>query len=146
MNIEDAAVHLLRNKNFPSNGTGLSLDPEYLVTGGNSGFQALNFGVLAGAKSILLLGYDAREPIGNAPSHWFGHHPKREPVAAYALYRQSMKAAAGAIKSAGVRVLNCSPGSAIDCFEKIKIEDALLLAHNSEAEQRVNAARPLITT
>jgi hypothetical protein len=127
MNIEDGAVHLLRNKNYPQNGTGLSLDPEYLVTGHNSGYQAINLAVLAGAKTIILLGYDAREPEAGNASHWFGNHPRIEPQSVFALYRQACKAGAASIKAAGVRVINCSPGSAIDAFEKMELQNALSL-------------------
>ena len=118
-------MHLLRNKNYPHNGTGLSLDPEYLVTGSNSGYQALNLAVLAGAKTIILIGYDGHTPKPGEKTHWFGDHPRREPDAVFPLYVQSFKAAAKAIKAAGVRVINCSPNSAIDVFEKMDITDAL---------------------
>lgn len=127
MNIEDGAVHLLRNKNFPLNGTGLSLDPQYLVTGHNSGYQAINLAVLTGVKTIILLGYDGNEPEKGKPTHWFGDHPRREPDSVFALYRQAFKAGAKPIKAAGVRVINCSPGSAVDAFEKMELERALQL-------------------
>lgn len=120
-------MHLLRNKHFPNNGTGLSLDPEYLVTGHNSGYQAINLAVLAGAETIILLGYDGRTPKQGEKTHWFGDHPRREPDAVFELYRKSHAAGAAAIKAAGVRVINCSPGSAIDAFEKMELTDALSL-------------------
>lgn len=120
-------MHLLRNKNYPQNGTGLSLDPEYLVTGSNSGYQALNLAVLAGAKKIILIGYDGHVPKRGEKTHWFGDHPRREPDAVFPLYVKSFKSGAEAIKAAGVRVINCSPGSAIDAFEKMDIADALRL-------------------
>lgn len=125
--VEDADVHILRNKNFPSHGTGLSSDPEYLVTGSHSGWQALNVAVLAGAKRILLLGFDARDPDGQA-GHWFGEHPTPTPRAAYAAYRKAFAAGAAAVKAAGVEVLNCSPGSAIDSFPRATIDEALKTA------------------
>ncbi len=123
--VEDADVHIMRNRNFPSHGTGLSLDPEYLVTGSHSGWQALNVAVLAGVKRILLLGFDAREPATDAGGHWFGSHPTPTPRAAYAAYRQAFAAGAAAVKAAGVEVLNCSPGSAIDSFPRKTIDEAL---------------------
>jgi hypothetical protein len=125
MMVDDGAVHILRNKNFPSNGTGLSLDSEYLVTGSHGGWQALNVAVLAGAKTVLLLGYDAREPADGKPGHFFGEHPTPTPIAAYAEYRKAFKAGAAAVKAAGVRVINCSPGSAIDTFERMELQEAL---------------------
>lgn len=125
MDIFAPEVHLLRNKTHPSNGVGLSLDTESLITGYHSGWQVVNISVLTGAALILLLGYDAREPESGGPSHWFGHHPKREPVAAYEKYRQSFKLGAGALRDAGVRVINCSPGSAIDAFPRMTLAEAL---------------------
>lgn len=123
--ITDPEVHLLRNLHFPQNGIGLSLDPEYLVTGSNSGFQALNLAILAGVAQVILLGFDANDTDGEA--HWHGSHPATTPPGAAAGYRQSFKAATKAIKAAGVRVLNCSPGSTIACFERMDLVDALRL-------------------
>lgn len=120
-------MHLLRNRNFPHNGTGLSLDSEYLVTGSNSGYQALNLAVLAGASKIILIGYDGNTPKRGEKTHWFGDHPRREPDAVFSLYVRSFREGAAAIKAAGVRVINCSPGSAIDAFEKMDIADAMRL-------------------
>jgi hypothetical protein len=106
---------------------GISLDPEALRTGGNSGYQALNVAVLSGASTVLLVGYDGREPLPGQGSHWFGNHPKLEPIGVFATYRESFSRAAAAIKAVGVRVINCSPGSAINAFEKMDLEAALAL-------------------
>ena len=124
-NIKDPAVHILRNANGRGHSFGLSLDPKQIVTGSNSGYQALNIAVLAGAKTIILIGFEAREPTATSKTHWFGDHPKIEPVAAYAEYRKAFSAGEAAIKAAGVRVINCSPGSAINSFEKLPLEAAL---------------------
>jgi hypothetical protein len=120
----DDAVHLLRNRDFPAITMGLSLDPRALVTGRNSGFQALNLAVLAGAKLIILLGFDGK-PNEQGREHFHGGHPQPTPAAAYPLYRQAMSAAEREIEAAGVTVLNCSPGSAIDSFPKLSLEEAL---------------------
>lgn len=126
-NITDPAVHFLRNRDYPSCANGLSLDQEQLVTGGHSGFQALNFSILTGAQVVPLLAYDARDLDPGQPSHWHGGHEIATPVGAYALYRQAFKDAAKAIQAAGVRVINCSPGSAINCFERMELQTALSL-------------------
>jgi len=125
-NIKDPAVHILRNANGRGHSFGLSLDPKQIVTGSNSGYQALNIAVLAGAKTIILLGFDAREPTGK--THWFGDHPKREPLAAYAEYRKAFSVGERAIAAAGVRVINSSPGSGINSFPKLDLTDALSIA------------------
>ena len=127
-NIKDPAVHILRNANGRGHGFGLSLDPKEIVTGRNSGYQALNIAILAGSKTIILIGFDAREPTATmSRTHWFGDHPRREPIAAYAEYRKAFSAGERAIETAGVKVVNCSPGSAIDSFPKMDLEDALRL-------------------
>lgn len=122
-NVDDARIHLLRNRNYPNHGTGLSLNPTELVTGRNGGWQALNLAVLAGAKKIILLGIDGR-PAADGRTHWSGGHPRPTPEAAYAEYRRAWADGEKAIKAAGVRVINASPSSAVG-FEKMALEDAL---------------------
>lgn len=122
--VTDDAVHMLRNRDHPNRGVGLSLDPTMLVTGRNSGFQALNLAVLAGASRIILLGYDG-QPDRDGKTHWSGGHLRPTPQAAYPLYLQAMSAAENEIEAAGVLVLNCSPGSAINSFPRAVLEEAL---------------------
>jgi len=123
MSVDDPAVHLLRNKHFPLHGEGISLDPGALVTGRNSGYQALNLAILAGAKTVILLGFDGQKAL-DGKTHWFGEHKVPEPDAAYECYRRAFSAGERAIAATGTMVLNCSPGSAIG-FEKMPLADAL---------------------
>jgi hypothetical protein len=103
---------------------GLSFDPEYLHTGRNSGFQALNLAVLAGAKRVVLLGFDgARAPDGRR--HWFGDHPVNEPDSIYPVYVKSFSLAENDLKTAGVEVINCSMQSQINAFLKAPLESLL---------------------
>lgn len=122
-NVTDDSVHMLRNKTFPVHGVGLSTDAEALITGRNSGFQAMNLATLAGAKRILLLGYDGQPQHGK--THWFGEHPRPTPIDNFPYYRKSFDAAKKDLDRLGVEVLNCSTGSAIETFPKISIERAL---------------------
>lgn len=122
MNIKDDAVHILKNKHFPIHGDGLSLDPTMLVTGRNSGYQAMNLAILAGAKTIVLLGFDGQAKDGK--SHWHGGHKNPTPQAAYDEYRRAWSAGEREIKAAGVRMINATPGSAIG-FERMGIEEAI---------------------
>lgn len=124
LKIDDDAVHILKNRDYPSHGSGLSLDPQMIVTGKNSAYQALNLAVLAGAKTIILLGVDGR-PAKDGRSHWHEGHPRPTPLAAYEEYRRAFSAAENEITAAGVRVINASPGSVIDSFEKMDIAEAL---------------------
>ena len=127
--ITDARVHLLRNKNVDPNGrgihgTGLSLDPGALVTGSHSGWQALNVAVLAGARDSILIGFDG-QVAKDGRTHWSGGHPMPTPEAAYAQYRKAFSLGESDLKAAGVRVLNASPGTAIDTFEKVDLRVGL---------------------
>lgn len=126
MNIEDANVHILRNRNYPNHSTDLSDDPEYLVTGYNSGYQALNLAVLAGVRAIILLGMDGA-PSKDGKTHWHDAHMVRTPATAFPLYVKAMKEGAPTLARMGVRVLNCSPGSAIGAFERMPLENAVEL-------------------
>ncbi|MES2634021.1 MAG: hypothetical protein V4669_13690 [Pseudomonadota bacterium] len=125
----DDAVHMLRNRDGGSHGTGLSLDPLRLVTGRNSGFQSLNLAVLAGAKRIVLIGFDGA-PDAQGKEHFHGGHPRPTPPAVYPMYRQAMNEARKALLDAGVTVLNASPGSAIDAFPKVELAEALKAQHD----------------
>lgn len=117
-------IHVLKNAHGTNHGFGLSMDFRKLVTGRNSGFQALNLAVLAGAQRILLLGFDG-QPASDGKGHWFGEHPMPTPPAAYQQYRQAMSAAENLLIEVGVDVFNCSPGSAIDSFPKLTLSEVL---------------------
>lgn len=125
-NVKDDAVHMLRNKHgVGTHGRGISLDPQSLVTGRSSGFQSLNLSLLAGSSLTLLLGFDAKE--GDASTHWHGGHPRTMPVLVHEQWRRHFSETQHDFVSAGLRVINCSPGTAITAFEKAPLIEALSL-------------------
>lgn len=124
-NVDDDNVHMLRNKTFPDHSVGLSLDPQALITGRNSGFQAFNLSTLAGGTTIFLLGYDGRPSVDSQESHWHGGHPTAMPILVYPEFRKSFSAAEHDLKQAGVRVINCSMMSVIASFPKKPFSAAL---------------------
>lgn len=115
----DPEVHLLENAKAP----GLSLDPKAICTGSNSGYQAINIAVLAGARRVILLGYDGKTgPDGR--EHFFGHHPdKSRPP--YEVIKARFRELVAPCKAAGVEVINSSPGTVIDCFPLVDIATSL---------------------
>lgn len=123
-NITDDAVHILKNKNGQRTGFGLSRDPGMLVDGRNSGFQALNLAILAGALKVLLLGFDGK-PANDGRSHMLGPHPRETPEGAYQQYVEAMVRAESDVRALGVTVINCSPGSAIRVWPQMPLADAL---------------------
>lgn len=119
---EAAAMHI--NVIRSASQAGISTDPSLIHTGANSGFQALNLAILAGASRVLLLGYDMQETGGR--THWFGDHPaglKR--TSPYALFRKSFEDAADQIASLGVEVINCSRETSLTCFPRVALSEVL---------------------
>jgi hypothetical protein len=101
-------------------------EPGTLGAGGSSGFQALNLAVQFGALDIALVGYDARVDNG---IHWHGRHertsnPTEAMAAAWAMY---LDRAAKPLADAGVRVVNCSPVSALEAYQKMGLSEWLAL-------------------
>lgn len=117
--VEDPAIHILA----AGASEGLSLAPGALCTGSNSGHQALNLAALARPRRILLLGYDARREKGK-PSHFFGEHPDRSETP-YEVMRSRMRLIARDLAAAKIEVVNCSPGSALDCFPRGELDRLL---------------------
>jgi hypothetical protein len=116
--LADKAVYTLKNMG----GDGLSVDPAGIMTGSNSGHQAVNLATLSGAARILLLGYDCRSVGGRR--HWFGDHPDRsEPP--YEIIRQRYRTIVPMMEQLGIEILNCTKDSAIDCFKFVDLEDAI---------------------
>lgn len=126
-NVKDDAVHMLRNASFPGYGPegDFSTDPRYLATGRNSGFQAINLASLAGATLAILLGFDCSD--SPAKTHWHGGHPRETPYNAWSQFRRHFTAAQNAIAASGLRVVNCSPKTAITAFDCMSLEKALAL-------------------
>lgn len=98
--------------------------PGYLATGRNSGYQAINLAVHYGAQRILLLGFDMKKTNGR--THFFGSHPPSlERAHPYAVWWQHFAKLAKVLELRGVEVINCTPGSALTCFRKARLSDAL---------------------
>lgn len=103
---------------------GLCEDPAGLRTGRNAGYQAINLAFHMGAKVIVLLGLDMKA-AANGAMHWF----KRDHEHSAKLYQDLMlphfKTIVAPLARHGVRVVNASPDSAIDCFERGPLAEAL---------------------
>ncbi len=102
---------------------GLALDPEFLVTGNNSGTAAINVAVHLGAKRVLLLGYDMG-PDSKGRRHFYDTHA----VTVSSPFEQFRKLTATMVeplKAAGIEVLNCSRRTALECFPQMPLREAL---------------------
>lgn len=119
MMVTDPEVFMLHNYG----GDGISELSNGIKTGSNSGYQAINVAVLAGAKRVLLLGYDMRFASGRTHSH--GGHPVQMPEDAYRSYARKFSSMVPHLKRLGVEVLNCTPSSAITCFPAVGLASVL---------------------
>lgn len=98
--------------------------PTHIVTGANSGYQALHLAAHFGAARVLLCGYDMRKVTGQ--KHWFGDHPGNlNQVMSFGRWIQNFHRLAPVLKGKGIKVFNCTPESALDCFPHAKLQDAL---------------------
>lgn len=88
----------------------------------NSGAGAIALAAHWGAREIFALGYDCQKTGGKA--HWHGDHPKglgnAGSVAKWPAQFQDMIRYLG-----GVTVFNCSRETALTCFRRASLHDAL---------------------
>lgn len=100
---------------------GFSTNPACIHYGHNSGFQAVNLAILKGATRIVLVGFDMR--VIDGKNHFFGRHP--EPLVHndnYGSYIQAFKQAC----PPPIPIVNATPDSALDCFPKVTLAQALM--------------------
>lgn len=106
---------------------GLSTDPAGVFVGYNSGYQQLNVASLAGGNPIALVGYDMRYQHGR--THCHNGHLLTEPEKSYSSEMvNAYKRMAPLAKERGLRIINCTPASALECFEKVELESVLAAA------------------
>ncbi len=97
-----------------------------LRVNGNSGAGAINLAYHFGARRILLVGMDMK-PGPNGEKHWHPDHPK--PLVQgqqFEEWRKKMVVLAADLKTEGVTVVNCTPGSALTCFQTGDLEQELV--------------------
>lgn len=118
--IEFSDVYYLENGGYG----GFDIRPTHVRTGKNSGYQAIHVAMHLGAKRVLLCGFDMREIDGKR--HWFGDHPKglnkEQP---FGLWLSLFNMLVSHANARGVEIVNCTPKSALHCFKKQRLEEAL---------------------
>jgi len=111
-------------------------EPPHVSYGHSSGFQLLNLAYHAKPARIVLLGYDMRyapdyngreRKVGSTPRHYFGEYPSAlqhwPKVSVNAGVHSELVDLYRAVARQGkVEIVNCTPGSAIDCFPAVAIE------------------------
>lgn len=91
-------------------------DDPTMVAGFDAGTSAINLAMLFGATEIVVLGYDM---IGG---RWFNgeiqHYLTNPPESDFQRHMSVLPSLAADAKAKGVRIINCSPISRVDCFER----------------------------
>lgn len=109
---------------FGAQGKGLSKRTDQIITGFNSGYQAIGLAHLWGAKRVLLLGYDMMRTGGK--THWHGDHPRKLGNGGrFHEWVKEMSPLAADAKAAGMEIINCSRKTALNCFPRSTIQEAL---------------------
>lgn len=118
---QDFRLHRVRGRD----GNGLCIEPGVIHFGRNGGFQALNLAWHFGARRIVLLGYDMQNTGGR--THFFGEHPMHlgRPNA-FAGYIEHFERLAADLHKHGAEVINATRETALKCFPRMTLEQALL--------------------
>lgn len=104
----------------PASQNGVSLQRVHV--NGNSGAQAINVAIAFGAQRVLLIGFDMRDG-SDGRAHWFGQHPGHLVTKQlYGEWLHKFEAIARDAKQLGMQIVNCTPGSALDCFPRVDLE------------------------
>lgn len=91
----------------------------------NSGANAIGFAIGLGAKRVLLLGYDCK---AGARKHWHEDHPAPLHNCGGLItgrWLRDFDEVAGYAKCRGVEVVNCSRDTALRCFMRATLAEAL---------------------
>lgn len=90
----------------------------------NSGAAAISLAAHRGASTIILLGYDCQYTDGKR--HWHGDHPRGMGNAGSIVkWMRGFEELATALEKAGVRVLNATRETAITCWPRTSLDEAL---------------------
>jgi hypothetical protein len=103
---------------------GFADEPDSVAGGGNGGYQAIQVAVKAGAKRLILLGFDMKAGA-DGKTHFFGDHQDRIRSDYARTMLPNFPTLIEPLKARGVTVLNCTPDSALRCFPLAKLEDIL---------------------
>lgn len=101
-------------------------EPGFIGGGGNSGFQALNLAVQFGATRIMLIGYDMSDRGGShyyGRNMWHGANNPSEP--GFIRWKRAFEKNQQVLTDLGVEVINAAPLSALKCFPRMTVQQAI---------------------
>jgi hypothetical protein len=106
---------------------GISTNPRSVCWNGNSGAAAISVAAHAGAKRIILLGFDMT--LDGNKQHWHNLYGKGGNINYKKLpFNRHLRGFPDIYKDAkrlGIEILNCSPNSAINEFKKVTVKELM---------------------
>lgn len=97
----------------------------FMATGATSGTRAIYLAERLEANPVLLVGFEMHCDNGG---HWHPPHGgrMRNPgKGEMQIWREDLEARAEYFDRRGVRIINCTPGSALECFPYVPFTEAL---------------------
>lgn len=115
---QDLSINLILGKHQ----NGLDLEQrDNIYFGSNSGYQLLNIAYHYGIRKFLLVGYNMG--VVDHKTHFFGDHPQG--LAKTSPYKKFIENYGTIQQEVKDMVINCTPNSALTCFNKLDLEEAL---------------------
>jgi len=125
--ITERIKYLARDKQHVK---GISSNPCAVSWNSNSGAAAISVAANAGAKRVILLGFDMK--LGeDSRQHWhalYGSAERKETEPRKLPFHRHLRCFPEVAKDAkrrGIEILNASPESVIECFRKITVKELL---------------------
>jgi len=112
-------IIVLKANSAPS----IDMRPDFISSGNNSGFGAINLAVKLGAKRIYLLGYDmvSREK----ETHWHSGYDVSHNHSIYTKMTAQIGMLPDELKKLNVEVLNANPNSNMTVFRRVSLDSAI---------------------
>jgi hypothetical protein len=125
------AKYLARDNKYTK---GISTNPQMVSWNGNSGGASINLAYHMGAKRIILVGFDMKLGEANM-QHWHNAYNRLEMLQTNPNFKAlpfnrhllGFTEIAKDAKKLGIEIINASPNSAINVFEKVSVSDLLSL-------------------
>lgn len=124
---------------------GIETRPGYVAWNGNSGASAVNLAWHLGCARVVLLGFDMRRTPGapNEGHNWHADHAGHHTPPADIYERRFLRCWPYIARDAerlGLEILNATPGSAIEEFRRVTLEDAVACNPNPRPAESAGSA------